>query len=134
MKLNSEVDVIKYLKKNWDSVFPNFRNVQFETSVVGWHSDKTIGHVDITFSYRGSRYACEAKFTSASAVGDLWDSTKVLAYCAALKIKTGQSYKPCVLLPKKTITTDTLPILGKLNLNYIVFTRDDNGIMFEYLL
>lgn len=136
LSTNTERWLKVHLKRNFKTIFPDFKLVGFEQSVYGVFSHDSIGLVDIIIK-KGNKYLIvEVKHDDNNCISNFWSSLKVLGYAEAFRIYRNLNHNavvPVVMVDKKFITTDTLPILHKYKLGYIAFYRNENHeYEFEY--
>ena len=136
--IKNETQLMTYIKKHHNTIFPSFRSVEFNYQVIGWASKKRIGEVDFLFKKRSRTFVVEVKYnTKLCEAQTFWESLKVLGYVEAMKLGLGAGQRrvsPVILVHKSILTADKMAIVGKLGLKYITFEMVEQVPMFEYFL
>lgn len=129
---DTEVELHKYLIKHWHRIFgQGLRLLNSEPAITGFWSGECFGHADFECIRGGQSYLVELKYSGERSV-DLWNSLKILGYCAMATQATGRTYKPCVMLKKRVLDNqDVMCMLDKLGIKYISVDKTEDGWFFE---
>jgi hypothetical protein len=131
-----ETSVKKYLKeeRNWKKHF-NKPFPTFDFPIIGCVSNKRIGSVDIVIDTFSKLYFIEIKGQEFSSEA-FWGSLKILGYTASYKInqKGNREIISAIMIPKRYLRMDYMPILYILKLRYIIYDFINGEYEFETYL